>query len=70
MGWLGWFFGERGRVVVVGVRDGRTSDSPADQRRSMSANVRGAARTWREVARERRARAVGTKCIFGCWFES
>lgn len=43
---------------------GRTSDSPADQRRSMSVNVRGAARTWREVVRERRARAVVGKCIF------
>ena len=43
---------------------GRTSDSPADQRRSMSVNVRGAARTWREVVRERRVRIVVRKCIF------
>ena len=51
-----------------GGRGGRTSDSPADQRRSMSVNVRGAARTWRDVARKRRVRVVGRKCIFGCWF--
>jgi len=46
----------------------RTSDSPADQRRSMSVNVRGAARTRREVVRERRVRVVVRKCIFfGRW---
>ena len=44
----------------------RTSDSPADQRRSMSVNVRGAARTVREVARKRMLKAVVRKCIFGC----
>lgn len=43
----------------------RTSDSPADQRRSMSVNVRGAARTVREVARVRRVRIIMKKCIFG-----
>lgn len=61
-------------LFVRGVYDGevwggmgrrRTSDSPADQRRSMSVNVRGAARTRREVARVRRVRVVGRKCIFG-----
>jgi hypothetical protein len=31
----------------------------------MSVNVRGAARTWREVVRERRVRVVVRKCIFG-----
>lgn len=46
-------------------KEERTSDSPADQRRSMSVNVRGAARTWREVVRERRVRVVVRKCIFG-----
>ena len=52
-------------VVVEGVeRKGRTSDSPADQRRSMSVNVRGAARTWMEVVRERRVKVVVRKCIF------
>ena len=45
-------------------RRGRTSDSPADQRRSMSVNVRGAARTWMEVVRERRVKVVVRKCIF------
>ena len=44
-------------------REGRTSDSPADQRRSMSVNVRGAARTRRDVDRVRRVRVVGRKCI-------
>ena len=44
-------------------KEERTSDSPADQRRSMSVNVRGAARTWREVVRERRVRVVVRKCI-------
>lgn len=47
---------------------GRTSDSPADQRRSMSVNVRGAARTRRGMARVRRVRVVGRKCIFDCWW--
>lgn len=47
---------------------GRTSDSPADQRRSMSVNVRGAAKTWREVVRERRVRIVVRKCIFWYWW--
>ena len=57
--WLivdGWWRGTRG--------GGRTSDSPADQRRSMSVNVRGAARTWMEVVRERRVRVAVKKCIF------
>lgn len=52
----------------LGTLGGLTSDSPADQRRSMSVNVRGAARTWMEAARERRARVVVRNCIFGCWF--
>ena len=47
--------------------EGRTSDSPADQRRSMSVNVRGAARTVREVARKRRLKAVARKCIFAIY---
>lgn len=52
-------------AVVEGLeRRGRTSDSPADQRRSMSVNVRGAARTRREIVRERRVRVVVKKCIF------
>jgi hypothetical protein len=40
-----------------------TSDSPADQRRSMSVNVRGAARTCREDVRKRRLKAVVRKCM-------
>ena len=56
-------------MVGGGVRGevGRTSDSPADQRRSMSVNVRGAARTRRENVSERRVRVVVRKCILGCW---
>jgi hypothetical protein len=46
-----------------------TSDSPADQRRSMSVNVRGKARTWREVVRKRSLKAVVRKCmvVVGGW---
>jgi hypothetical protein len=43
--------------------DELTSDSPADQRRSMSVNVSGAARTWREVVRKSRLKAVVRKCM-------
>lgn len=50
-------------VVVRG--EVRTSDSPADQRRSISLNVSGAARTWMEIVAARRPRTVGRKCIVG-----
>lgn len=58
--------GEKGGVYFQKL----TSDSPADQRRSMSVKESGEARTWRDVVvRKRSLRAVVRNCMVAVAFD-